>query len=66
MRILWLWCPMLRQLGLVFEESWVHVWWVLVHWNVAHFIHVCICADLWRGMAAAMPEERAFDVARCG
>ena len=60
---------MLRHLGLVvlfFEEIREHVWWVLVHWNFAHFSRVCICAELWRGEAAVLLEERAGNVARCG
>ena len=67
--ILWLGRFMLRQLGLVvlvFEEIRVHVWRVLVHQTALCFSHVCICAELWRGVAAAMLEERACDVARCG
>ena len=69
MRILRLWHLVLRHLGLVvlfFEEIWEHVWWVLVHWKVAHFIHVCTCVELWRGVATVMLEERACDVVRCG
>ena len=68
-RKLRLWFFMFRQLGLVvffFEEIREHVWWVLVYWNVAHLIHVCICAELWRAEAAVMLEELAGNVARCG
>ena len=60
---------MLRHLGfivLLFEEVREHVWWVLVRWNVAHLIQVCICTELWRGEAAVMLEERAGNVAHCG
>ena len=50
---------LLRHLGFIvlfFKEVREHVWWVLVHWNVAHLIHVCkrcwtmlLCCDAsWR------------------
>ena len=69
-RILWLWHLMLRHLGhvVLLEEVWKLVWrWrVLVHCAAVHFFHGCIRAELWGGVAAVMPEERASDVERFG
>ena len=68
-RILRLWHLMLRHVGLMvlfFEEIREHDWWVLVHWTAVCFSRVCICAELWRGEAVVMLEERASNVARCG
>ena len=39
---------------------------VLVHQTAVCFSHVCICAELWRGVAEVMLEERASNVGRCG
>ena len=53
---------LMLRLGLVvlfFEEIQVHVWRVLVHQTAVCFSHVCICAELWRWVAAVMLEENA-------